>query len=218
MVDRDEGYTLVELLVALALLVVALTMFGSALPAVMKGSAAQVEQGATLSQVRQALVSLDAQMRSGYVAAKRSGPGYEEVVLYTEAAWNGPSVRRLCAGWRLTDTAPQDLYMTTWDLGQPPPAYPSRWIRMATGIQNKTVAPATSPFSVRLYPTPTTPGAVGIALGVDFWFSTRSGLSAATLTSGAATRIRTTFTTRNVRRYGVVLPVGGGIPVSGACL
>lgn len=198
---RDAGYTLVELLVALVLLLLALAMFGSAFVVVQRTSAQQLERGVTTNQIRQALVLLDAQMRSGYATKAFSVGGDRQVVIYTEST-GSPR----CAGWRLTAADPQKLWFASWAAGGSAPTFPLGWTLMASGIRNGVVQPGVEPFTMKLYPDATNPNAVGIALGVQFWVATRASASVSEMQAGEASKIATTFTTRNVRRYDTVVP------------
>lgn len=211
----DRGYTLVELLVALSLLLLALGMFGSALVVVQRTSARQLERGVTTNQIRQALVLMDAQMRSGY--ATQLTDDARRVVLYTEASGS-----RTCAGWLVTPlnpsqpSDPQELWATTWAAGGPPPTWPTGWSLMASGIRNAAVDPGVPPFSMKYYPSVSSPNAVGVSLGVLFWVDTRQSATVAEMRAGDASRIATTFSTRNVRRYDTVIPALG-VPPRAAC-
>lgn len=202
---RDAGYTLVELLVALFLALMATVMFGSALSVVQKTSLVQLEKGVTISQVRQALVALDAQMRSGFGARliDPPPPGYAyKFVIYVPDSGAGR-----CTGWRLTDASPQVLQMATWAAGTDPAT--AVWSDMAGGIRNNVLdvgslaSPAPKAFAVRGYPQPTP--STGIALDVRLWVD--SGTKPTS--TKRATLFTTTLTTRNIRRYDTKIMING---------
>lgn len=202
--SRNDGYTLVELLVALAIGLLAATMFGSAFVVVERASVKQFEGGVTISQTRQALVALDAQMRSGFGANFIEPPptGYtQQFVIYTPDAGVGR-----CVGWRLSnldvETQRQTLQMAVWSADTDSSG--AAWSTMATGIRNMVLEPTQKAFGGKGYPadSPVT----AIALGVRLWVD--AGEEALT-SEKKATLFTTTFTTRNIRRYDTEISING---------
>lgn len=76
----DAGLTLVEVLVALTLTVVAMAMFGTALVASIRSSEVSQDIGAVADQARLALARLDRQVRFGYWVKDASLPVSTEAV------------------------------------------------------------------------------------------------------------------------------------------
>lgn len=203
---RDAaGYTLTELLVALALLLLALTMFGSALAVVQRTSVVQLDDGVAMSQARQALASLDAQMRSGFgVNFVPPGSGYvHRFVIYTPTSGVGQ-----CVGWRLSSADAQGMQVlqsARWQADQS--ASTATWVTMASDIRNSVVEPlipgADPPaFVLRGYPD--SDPLTGIALGVRLWVDPDEDTS-----DKKARLFVSTFSTRNVRRYDTKISING---------
>jgi prepilin-type N-terminal cleavage/methylation domain-containing protein len=151
---RDEdGMTLVEVLVAMAIMSIVIVAFTTVLASVQAGVAREDSLSQTLDQARQAIQELDREMRSGNVLydpalenaavgvagriASCSGcvPGYT-LRVYTQSnadtrASGGSSGYR-CVLWKI---ASQEVMTRWWPPGQPSEASP--WQTVATGIVNR---------------------------------------------------------------------------------
>lgn len=117
----DRGFTLVEILVAMSLLLVALTMFGSVLFAVQRSGSRQDQLSRAADSAYQAIAEMDRQLRSGYIASQTSVSGtIDSVRIYTEsfAPGSGSTVAR-CVAWAVVDLASgsQGLYTVWWTPG-----------------------------------------------------------------------------------------------------
>lgn len=209
MVNREEGVTLVELLVALALLLVGLALFSSVYFVTQSASKRQFEIGDTGNQVRLAFLTMERQVRSGYVA-KINGVGggsYASATIYSEADGT-----RKCAGWALDQplSGTQTLYAATWGIGGSVPSFPGGWTAMATGIRNKALSvSAADTFSAKWYAV-----GVGSALGVHLYVN--AGTPVAPGVPDEPTRYDSTFAARNIRRSTMTVP-GGGTLISSLC-
>lgn len=209
MVSRDEGVTLIELLVALALLLVGLALFSSVYFVTQNASKRQFEIGDTGNQVRLAFLTMERQVRSGYVAKINAvgGGSYASATIYSEADGT-----RKCAGWALDQplVGTQSLYAATWGIGGSAPSFPAGWTRMATGIRNRSLSvSAADTFSAKWF----APG-VGSALGVHLYVNTRT--AAAPGIPDEPTRYDSTFAARNIRRSTMTVP-GPGTLISTLC-
>lgn len=120
----DAGFTLVELLVASAVLAIGLAMFGAVLFVVQKAQVRFDEYSRANDEVHLAIQDLDRELRSGYVVSTglpswaggmgegdKWIPDGNSLVVYTEA--NG---RAECVRWLLYPaTGIQRLYRRSWD-------------------------------------------------------------------------------------------------------
>lgn len=140
MVSRsaDEGFTLVELMFASALMLIALAMFGASLFVATKMQLREGEYSRANDAVHLALQELDRQIRSGYVVTDTAlVTGTDDAVkIYTEA---GGTPR--CVIWALTgNPGTQSLYTTSWSPGvvggSPSSFSASTWRLVATDIVN----------------------------------------------------------------------------------
>lgn len=109
----DSGLTLVELLVAMALFLVALLMFSGSLWTVQRMQRIDDEYSRQNDAALLAFQSIDRQVRSGYVAGTGAITGADEGVrIYTEAGG-----KPQCVMWVLATPVaggPQGLYTTSW--------------------------------------------------------------------------------------------------------
>lgn len=206
---RDAGFTLIELLVAVSLLLLAIGLFSSALVVVQRNVGRQLDRGENLASARLALVTMDAQVRSGFVASL--GDSNRRAVIYTEAEG-----KRRCVGWLVYPASgEQSLYTATWNAGSSGPAAPGGWDLVAEGIRNADPTINVAPFSARLYHIGTSPARyVGLSLGVQLWVSNRASRDPVPVAT-EATRIASTFTARNLRRAALTMP--SGLLVADAC-
>lgn len=191
----DRGLTLVEVLVALALLLLALAMFSGVLVVSQRSATRQMEQGQTLNQLRQAVTGLDAELRSGFIAKATASP--PSVTIYTEA-YGAP----LCVTWSLAKAGLATLLRTT----RVPGGQVSQGLSLASGIQNHALGKDALTFTVKNDPILK----VGRALGVRFWV-----LAAGSSPGQVPTEFATTLEARNVSLS--ALKNGQGVVISSAC-
>lgn len=131
----DSGLTLIEMLVALSLLVVALAMFSGSLWVSHRAQLADTEYSVQNDSMNLAFQALDRQIRSGYVAGVDSGPtGADQAVrIYTEAQGEPQ-----CVMWVLASPVsgrPQALYVTSWwPARTPPTTAPVSFDASTTGV------------------------------------------------------------------------------------
>lgn len=191
---RERGFSLVELLVALALLLLALAMFGSAFVVVQKTSTQQLERGWSTNQIRQALATLDSEVRGAYAIRRTSSGTQEQLTIYREK-----ESERSCSAWRVTGAIGglQELWRTSWRPGSPVPP----WTLMAIGIRNSSAGGAPKVFSVKPFMT----SGSAVLVSAEFWVDTTAGAFA----SGRTSRVVSTFTARNIRRYDTLIDIGG---------
>lgn len=195
---RDSaGFTLIEVLVALGLLLVALTMFSGALVVAERSADRQMEQGQTLNALRLALATLDAEVRSGFVATATDS----EATVYTELRG-----ARECVRWRLVPSGSasvQTLQRRVWSFGD---SAGGEWQVIAEGIRN-------GQLGVEAF----TPGVdeygVVRSLGIEFRVLTREEKDPGKLAFGS-TQVATTLTVRNASLGGLMV---AGAPLSTAC-
>lgn len=208
---------MIEVLVALALLLVALAMFSGAL-VVAEGSAGrQLEQGQTLNQLRSAVTTLDAELRSGFVSSVASD--HLTATIYTELRGKPE-----CVGWRLAPATPpssprsragrQTLYRATWSPGAAAPAAGSDlWHVVAWGIRNGQLGKNSDTF-VASTRTIATGVVAGTALGLQIWILTRDEPNLAAVVQGS-TLVATTLTARNAAL--AALKNRSGLLIATAC-
>lgn len=215
MVRGEDGVTLVELLVALSLLLIGLVLFSSVYFVTQNATKRQFEIGDTGNQIGISFVTMERQVRSGYVARLGGIAGaWASATLYTEPSTAASNTRK-CWGWALDQVAvgTQTLYAASWSINATAPAFPSGWTRMAAGIRNQAMGiPAGSTFTAK-FVSGIAASPVGVALGVDLYVDstvdTPGGVQV------PPTRYSSTFTARNARRAGLTIP--GGSQIAGVC-
>lgn len=197
MTSQEGGFTVIEVLVALALLLVALTMFSGALVVAERSADRQMEQGQTLNALRLALSTLDAEVRSGFVATVTDW----EVTIYTELH----GVRE-CVRWRVvpaSSASAQTLQRRAWSIGD---SGGGEWQVVAEGIRN-------GQLGVEAFTPGVDVDGVVRSLGVVFRVLTRAEKDPARIALGA-TEVATTLTVRNASLGTVAV---AGAPLSTAC-
>lgn len=142
----DRGFTLVEMLVVMSLLLVALGLFSGALWNVQRASARQDQIGRASDAAYQALSEIDRQLRSGYIASETRFSGADATLvdmvrIYTEAyappsSAASPNTVARCVAWAIVaqTNGTQGLYTVWWT---PKP-----------GVAAPTYVPATRSFSI----------------------------------------------------------------------
>ena len=194
MLRGEEGVTLVELMVSMAIFTIVMVVFLTTLVTVQRAVSSEDAKTRNNDQARLAVEELDREIRSGNVLYKPEDEGYA-LRIYTQS--NAPT-RRLtdsdlgyvCRQWQITPA--YELQTRFWD-PRHPELPPSAWLSVATGIVNRRFS--TPPFELSTDPNqggdPTTgEGArtVEIVLLVNGNWETRSG---------DTVRIETSITGRN---------------------
>lgn len=211
----DAGFSVIELMVAMALLLVALAMFGSVLFTVQQTSNRQIELGRANDQARLAIQEIDRQLRSGYVTSTGSFTGADASArIYTEARMSGTSSKPTCVAWVLHGAGSdrQTLYTKTWDVvsGATAPAFNGGvgWRVVATDIVNTANGGDAQTFGLEttslIDPNTLQSVPIGQSLTVTLW------LNPSTVRSTQVTQITTTLTSRNIRRSTANAEVTGG--------
>jgi len=153
---REEGFTLVEMMIAVALLGVVLAIFLTTFAAVQTAASREDQRSRNNDQARLAVEELDREIRSGNVlfdpAKENQGitscagcvAGYT-LRVYTQS--NYPTRGSVCRLWRITDAG--DLETRYW------PALPpgsisgaTPWMTVASGIANAQAKPPVPAFSL----------------------------------------------------------------------
>jgi type II secretory pathway pseudopilin PulG len=140
---REEGMTLVELLVAMFVLGFVMLVFTNVLASVQRGVVAQESLSRTIDQTRLAVQQLDREIRSGNVlydpALENNGvtscdgclPGYT-LRVYTQSNADTRGGYQ-CVLWQVD--AQQQLLTRRWPAGNPDSA--TEWRLVASGIVNR---------------------------------------------------------------------------------
>jgi prepilin-type N-terminal cleavage/methylation domain-containing protein len=138
-VRRDEGMTLVEMMVSTALLSIVLTVFLSVMASVQRGVMRQDNMARTNTQARLAMEQLDRELRSGNVLYNPANetPAYYRLRIYTQsnADTRTPSPGYMCILWEITTGG--QLRTRMWPPLQPEDA--TAWRVVAEGIVNRSL-------------------------------------------------------------------------------
>lgn len=195
MLSDDRGLTVVELLIAASLLLVALSMFSGSLFTSQRAQATNAAYSRANDQVQIALQSIDRQIRSGYVVGIGTLTNADAVVtIYSEA-----SGTPRCFAWAVADadatgkSQVASLFTATWDaFTGTQPAFTigggGGWVRMATDLWNWRVSPQIAPFTVQS-------ASAGVLKTLDVAFRLN-----ATDRSAATVEVASSFTSRNLER------------------
>jgi prepilin-type N-terminal cleavage/methylation domain-containing protein len=150
----EDGFTLVELIVATAILGIVFLVFTNVFVAIQRSASEQEVRSLNNDNVRLALENLDRIVRSGNVLVdpsiadtdcKATGSAYQCLLAYTQS--NGTaSVPARCVQWRVQGI---DLQTRSW---LPKPASKAatvtNWREVATGILNLQTSPSTQTFKL----------------------------------------------------------------------
>ena len=140
---REDGFTLVEMLVAMSIFVVVLVIFLTTFTVVQTAAQREEDKSRNNDQARLAMEELDREIRSGnllYDPASESAPGlmlriYTQSNALTRQSLDNPS-GYVCRLWRIDGS--QQLQTRYWPRGKPQDASP--WQTIADGIVNALVA------------------------------------------------------------------------------
>lgn len=150
----DAGFTLTELLVAMAILSIVLLVFTTTFASIQRAVSDQQVRSTNNDNIRLALENLDRLVRSGNVLidpsitdtdCKSSGSAHQCLLAYTQA--NGTTAQPArCIQWRVEGTT---LQTRSW---LPAPASKAAtvtgWRDVADGILNLQTSPVTETFSL----------------------------------------------------------------------
>jgi prepilin-type N-terminal cleavage/methylation domain-containing protein len=150
--NEQEGFTLVELIVAMSVMGIVMAVFGTTLASVQRVSVKEDALGQSNDQVRLALEQIDHEMRSGnviYDPSLENGSGagaiasctgcqpYYSMRLYTQTnadtRTTGDAAGFVCVMWQINTS--QQLLERTWPPDQPEEASP--WRIIASGVVNR---------------------------------------------------------------------------------
>ena len=137
---REDGFTLVELLVSMSIFVVVLVIFLTTFTVVQTAVHREEDKSRNNDQARLAMEELDREIRSGnvlYDPATESAPRLM-LRIYTQsnATTREPRPGYVCRLWRIDGS--QQLQTRFWPPGRPEAA--SSWQTIADGIVNEVVA------------------------------------------------------------------------------
>jgi prepilin-type N-terminal cleavage/methylation domain-containing protein len=154
--ECEGGFTLVEMIVAVAILGIALTVFTTMLVTVQKATVNEDVRSRSLDQARLALQSIDRESRSGNLLYDPSNlpagyppatypPGYT-LLIYTQS--NTPTFGTYrCVLWQIDSS--ENLVTKWWPADDPANPVPATgWATVATGVVNRDVSPAVTAFTL----------------------------------------------------------------------
>ncbi len=146
---RDEGTSLVELMVGMVLMTIFLAMFTGAIVTMTSAMNTSQAVNSTASTLNGAYLNLDNIVRyADYIGAPRKDERSGEWSVVLRTAATGAEV---CTQLRV-DIASQQLQRRSWTVVGPVADRPSAWVRMASDISNGGAAAgsSTQPFSLPL--------------------------------------------------------------------
>jgi prepilin-type N-terminal cleavage/methylation domain-containing protein len=138
-VHEQDGMTLSELVVAMSVLTIAMTILLSTLTSIQQASVNEDVRTRTVDGVRLVMQSIDRQVRSGNLLYPPTGAGYT-LLVYTQAyaiqdeAAFGTTSR--CAMWVINSQ--NQLMYGYWEPNDPTPT--TTWSVVAEGIVNRTIS------------------------------------------------------------------------------
>lgn len=146
--ERDGGFTLIEMTIAMMLLMVVLSLVMVSLVSLQRSVSTADARTQTVDQVRLAVEQIDREVRSGNIFYPPFSSGSNpELLVYTEANGN-----QRCVEWQV-DTTSQALqsrsWTPTWQTDGSPSTVP--WSTIATGVTNTLSNPPFSLASTTIY-------------------------------------------------------------------
>lgn len=211
MVSDEGGFTLIEVLTASALFLIALAMFGSVLFTVQRAADRQFELSQANDGARLAIQEIDRQLRSGYVAAQPLITGTSaSAVIYTEARMRTTTDVPKCVAWVVAPYGSSEaLYTRVWDASNLPPpltwsAGGTGWRRVVEGIVNSQMPGTPSAFQLTAVATGGG-NLVSQFLAIQLW------LNPSSVRVSQITEVRSTITARNFLRSQSDAEVTGGV-------
>jgi prepilin-type N-terminal cleavage/methylation domain-containing protein len=152
--SSEAGFTLVELIVAMAILSLVLLVFTTTFSSIQRAVSDQQVRSVNNDNVRLALENLDRLVRSGNVLidpavtdtdCKASGSAYQCLLAYTQANGTTSQPAR-CIQWRVEGTTLQTRYWLPAPASKA--ATVTTWRDVADGILNLQTSPVTQTFSL----------------------------------------------------------------------
>lgn len=193
---RDQGLTVVELLVSASLFLVAFGMFSGSLYASQRLQRQSSEFSRANDQIQVALQSIDRQIRSGFVVGTASLAGADAAVIIYSQATGAPR----CFAWAFADedaggkSGEASLFTASWAASASRPAFSlagaNGWVKMASGLWNWKVSPQVEPFTAQVQ-------AVGLLKTLDVSFLVNTTLEGRARATAA---VKSTYTSRNLER------------------
>jgi type II secretory pathway pseudopilin PulG len=143
--NRQEGLSLVEVLVAVAILMVVLVTFLTVLYSVNTGLQVQQERSVANDQARQAIQRLDREVRSGNILYDPAGETLANYSFRIYTQTNYPTRAEMrCVQWKINDS--QELVRRSWPQGSPGSV--TAWGVEAEEIVNRAVTPNVPAFAL----------------------------------------------------------------------
>jgi prepilin-type N-terminal cleavage/methylation domain-containing protein len=145
----EEGFTLVELLIAMSILSIVMLVFTSSLGLIQSSTVREAQQTVNTDQARLAIEQLDREIRSGNVlydpATSPADPAYYSMLIYTQAnaTTRQPAPGYFCDEWKISGN---QLQTRSWPPLQPEDV--SSWRVVADGIVNRTTTPNVKAFQL----------------------------------------------------------------------
>ena len=143
--EGDDGLTLVELLVAMMILGIVMTVMTSVLISIQRAVVTQNNRSTNLDQARLAIQTMDRQVRSGNLLYNPNveSPAYFQIRIYTQS--NAPTYGSArCVLWQINTS--EQLITRSWPANQPENA--TDWYTAATGVVNRDVSPGVNAFTL----------------------------------------------------------------------
>ena len=145
---REDGMSLVELLVAMMILGIVAAVFATTLSSVQRVVSQTDSRTQNNTQARLAIEELDREIRSGNVLYDpgSGADAFYRFKIYTQsnAPTRDPAPGYVCRLWRITAT--YDLQTRFWPPAQPEDA--TEWRTVATGVVNRALSPAVPAFAL----------------------------------------------------------------------
>jgi prepilin-type N-terminal cleavage/methylation domain-containing protein len=146
----DDGYSLIEMLVVLGIMSIVGIIFTTGVMQIYRASGAAEADSTTESQLSQALLRLDTQIRYAYSigAVHNEGtPALPYVEFLTMAPGSGTTYVKRCVQLRLAGSGTTDLQLQTRSWA--PTFSPSAWVPLASGLS----VPSGAAAFTRVQPT-----------------------------------------------------------------
>lgn len=143
----DQGMTLVELMIAMALLGIIVPVMITTMASVQTRVGRQQDRSLTNDQVRLAVEELDREIRSGNLLydPKDESPAYMALRIYTQTNATTRTPGNRCVQWRIVNGELQRRdWTTTWRTD----AQVSQWRVVADHLVNQDVSPAVPAFQL----------------------------------------------------------------------
>lgn len=137
---REDGMSLVELLVSMMILGIVAAVFATTLSSVQRVVSETDSRTQNNTQARLALEELDREIRSGNVLYDpgSGADAYYRFKIYTQS--NAPTRGYVCRLWRITSE--HDLQTRYWLPNTVPDTTATEWQTVATGVVNQALTPA----------------------------------------------------------------------------